>query len=291
MTVQTLEGNRGIIRDAFDQGREVKIIAPGRAVVVTDCLAPTRIPLEGVHGGELGTEYPDVRHGKNLLIVAIDARCKKCAPCLRARSNSWAYRTRVEIMEAQRTWFVTLTLSPDWQEHYGLLAISQCGRDGRDFEHLSEAEEFGYRNRVISKQVTLFIDRLRKRSKTKMRYIAVTEAHKTGLPHYHLLVMEQMGQPAILYRHFGFSKKDRDQHGSSCCWGLGHSTASLVTDSIRVPWYVCKYLSKNNLARVRASALFGRRPIQKTVSNQSDNVKKNNIDHKLSKLTVLEGMV
>jgi hypothetical protein len=129
--------------------------------------------------------------------------------------------------------------------HFLSLARATAARKGYDFEDQTNEKQFIARNAEISKEITRYIKRVRKNSAASLRYLVVTEAHKSGDPHYHALIHEvhpdEPVRKAIL--------KD--------CWKLGFSHHKLVKDPIHAS-YVCKYLSKTMSARVRASQHYGR---------------------------------
>lgn len=93
-------------------------------------------------------------------------------------------------------------------------------------------------------EITKYLKRVRKKSGAPLRYILVAEAHKSGLPHYHMLIHEC--DPSRQVRH-----KDL-----TAAWSWGFTRFKLVETS-NTAWYVCKYLSKAQLARVRASVRYG----------------------------------
>lgn len=143
-----------------------------------------------------------------------------------------------EIMASQRTWFGTLTLSPE--EHY----LSEC-RSPYDFSVLSEHEKLMALHEANGDLLTRYVKRLRKAAVGKLRLAIVMEPHKSGLPHYHALVHEQHGAKitkAILV--------DQWPHGLIRKW-------KLVDDPRKGAWYVAKYLTKTVGARVRASKGYG----------------------------------
>jgi hypothetical protein len=116
---------------------------------------------------------------------------------------------------------------------------------GIDFERLPPAEQFSLRHTEISRELTKYLKRVRKESGAKFRFLLVAEAHKSGLPHYHLLLHEhdqfRPVRKSVLeaqWKAYGFSK-----------WRL-------IEDE-RAARYVCKYLSKDAIARVRASIRYG----------------------------------
>lgn len=174
-------------------------------------------------------------------------RCRKCGPCLRMRSARWRYRAKAEIAASARSWFVTLTLSP--QEHFKMLlrASDRLAGRGVKWDTLSSEEQFAARHAEVSVELTKWLKRVRKQSGSPLRYCLVAEAHKSGLPHYHALIHEVDVNRPVRARHL------RGQ------WRLGFSQASLVAegDEAKSASYVAKYLSKSAISRVRASLGYG----------------------------------
>lgn len=154
----------------------------------------------------------------------------------------WAARAKEEIRIANRTWFATLTISP--QHHYEMRARGLLRMESRsvDTATLSEEEVFLAEHNAISRELTLFLKRVRKVSRAKLRYLLVVERHKTGLPHYHLLIHEHGVR--VTYRQLAAE------------WKLGFTQFKLIEDE-RAAHYVAKYLGKSNDARVRASIRYG----------------------------------
>jgi hypothetical protein len=191
-----------------------------------------------------------------------------------------------ETATAARTWFVTLTLNPDEHSRAHYAACLRLARQARDFETLDAAEQFRERHNSISPWLTLWMKRVRKEAATDHRqaarkaegcpatrgarcachpladfaapfkYCLVAEAHKTGLPHYHLLISENDESRPLRSRHL------KNQ------WRHGFSNVKLVAqeDRKRTVSYVCKYLTKSALARVRASVGYGQTPSGETQS-------------------------
>lgn len=184
--------------------------------------------------------------GDTPLWLDLETRCRKCANCLRMRSMMWTYRAKSEIADAARTWFGTLTLSPE-SHYYALLrAEAKCNAKGSKFAELSDDQQFDARHRAISPWLTLYLKRVRKESESPLRYLLVAERHKSGLPHYHALIHEVSKTQPV--RHAVLSKQ----------WPHGFSKFKLVTDDdVKTAHYVCKYLSKEQSARVRASLRYG----------------------------------
>lgn len=224
------------------------------------CMEPREVVL---HGRKLGDARDDLERAaypidprrqryqpvQASMSIEVKVRCRTCPKCARARAFLWRTRAEVEILCAQRTWFGTLTLRPE--EHSRI--YHECcvryanGLHNVDFDSVSRAEQFHQRHAVIGKEITKYLKRVRKETGAKLRYIAVVESHKSGLPHYHLLVHEVVGK--VLYANLS------DQ------WKLGFSKWNLVKqdDELRSCGYVTKYLVKN-AARVRASLYYGNPP-------------------------------
>lgn len=178
----------------------------------------------------------------------LEVRCRRCAPCLKARSVNWALRAKCELQAASRSWFGTMTLRPG--EHYLMQcrAMAYAEARGTRWAELSLDEQFQARHRVISGEITKWLKRIRKESESRLRYCLVAEPHKSGLPHYHILIHE---------RWLGGQVTERVLRRQ---WNLGFSKFHLVEGS-STAWYVCKYLSKTASARVRASLQYGQSTI------------------------------
>lgn len=182
--------------------------------------------------------------------VEMWVRCRKCAACLAQRRKLWAARALKETAVAPRTWFGTFTLNPDAHFLMECRAGVRLHEGGTDWGSLNAPEQFLERHREIAKELSLYLKRVRKYSEAKLRYLLVAEAHKSGLPHYHMLIHERLTpvRKQLL----------KDQ------WKLGFTDFKLVDDP-RQAAYVCKYLGKSALARIRASQDYG---LAKTLSSQ-----------------------
>lgn len=161
--------------------------------------------------------------------------CRCCEHCLYKRARLWTNRALTQLSLSQRTWFVTLTVEP--AVHYAISCVP-------GFDRLDERHQFWCRHRELSKEITKFFKRIRKNSGAKLKYILVCERHASGLPHYHCLLHELRGSQPLTKRVL--------QKG----WRYGYSAAKLVDDE-GTARYICKYLAKDNLARVRASIAYG----------------------------------
>lgn len=226
------------------------------------CTAPYTHELTG-----RGDPVLPSQAGKTLF-VDMAVRCRRCGWCLRQRANDWAARARREMSRPGRSWFITLTLSP--QSHYALASR------GRDFSLLG-------RHRQISQEITKYFKRIRKTG-AKFRYVIVMEPHKgernggnigsnRGLPHYHLLVHEHVLHPLQMEKtpfiHPKSGRVTQQWRGVfHAKWPWGFVDAQLTTEMTTkrkeavtdVAWYVCKYLAKDAAARVRASLHYGAEP-------------------------------
>lgn len=156
----------------------------------------------------------------------------------------WTARAVAEVQAAARTWFGTLTFRPDAQVRFMNLARERLRHQGLDYDALAFGDQFAELVRHAGAEVTMYLKRVRKEAGTSFRYLCVAEHHKSGLPHFHLLVHEQQSgdlKHAILSKQWqrcGFEK-----------WRLASTHAEAA--------YLCKYLSKTSVARVRASERYG----------------------------------
>ena len=187
--------------------------------------------------------------------IELHVRCRICEPCLRAKSAFWKLRAMAEIMAAQRTWFVTLT----WRPEDRLRAIYAGDRalQAAGVREPSPQDLFRARLKVLGPEVTRWLQRIRKGKRQEgwppaaFRYLLVWEEHADGFPHAHLLIHEQQGQ-TLLKRRIASE------------WRAGFEKVRLVEqvspEAIhRDAAYVCKYISKSMLSRVRSSLHYGRK--------------------------------
>lgn len=187
--------------------------------------------------------------------IEIHVRCRRCEPCLKAKSAFWKLRAMHETGQSTRTWFVTLT----WSDAALLRALYAVDASGLDKSQL-----FAARLKYLAPQVTKWLQRIRKGLRTcgetqvSFRYLLVWEEHdsedtaenRRGMPHAHLLIHEQ-GQT--------ISKRRVERE-----WKEGFAKARLVegvnpAEIHKAAAYVCKYIAKSMLSRVRASAGYGLR--------------------------------
>jgi hypothetical protein len=154
-----------------------------------------------------------------------------------------------------------LTVTPEGLERFKALAITQYGggsyindkgqRVIDTFETLPLGERYRRIEAQIAPELVKMWKRLRKGG-AQFRFMLVAESshtHQGGLPHYHCLVHE-VGLPL---RHATLKRE----------WTHGFTKWKLVdqdTNVKAIAWYVCKYLTKDAVARVRASVSYGREP-------------------------------
>lgn len=183
--------------------------------------------------------------GKVPLTVIIHAPCRKCENCLKRRSYHWYMRAKSELALSSRTWFATLTIAPEKLFEAKAQAIVSARAQAVSFEALPESERFTYLLNPLGAELTRFLKRVRANSGARFRYLLVAEKHKSGNPHFHMLVHE-----------WGAPIRERQL---SAAWQYGFSQFRLAdTENPRAALYLCKYLSKSAEARVRASARYGR---------------------------------
>lgn len=185
------------------------------------------------------------KFGKHTLYLDMDVKCRKCDECLAARRKMWLARSMQEFRRAPRTWFATLTFRPEVQLETLYKARQKAIRRGyRDFEELAPAAQFALLASVSGEHVTAFWHSVRKEDAAQIRYLAVCERHKTGLPHWHALIHEtRLDQPV--------RKSTLDKR-----WIKGFAKFKLI--DAKGVLYPLKYIGKDLSTRIRASIAYGR---------------------------------
>lgn len=212
-----------------------------------DCEAPERVELWGRPSPPIGKSHVIVAPGSQKSAgLTLGVRCRKCGKCLKYRQRVWTNRAVTEWRDSVRSWFGTLTWSLD--EHVVRLARARHRMAQRsiDWDALPPIVRFQRLCDQYGTDVTRWLKRVRKRSGAKLRCLVVAEAHKSGYPHYHVLVHET--QPNL-------EVGERTLRGA---WSEfhGHAKFNLVRDA-RAAAYATKYLNKSAMARVRASRRYG----------------------------------
>lgn len=169
-------------------------------------------------------------------------RCRRCEACLRQRGRVWRARAIVETHAARRTWFGTLTLAPDWATQARYAADRRL--QDRISDRGDQTNQFQAMVDFVNPEITKWLKRVRKNTGAAIRYMLVAEAHKSGNPHWHCLIHEYAG-----------SAPKRALHTA---WRYGFSHFKLVDENdTKAVSYVCKYLAKSAITRIRASREYG----------------------------------
>lgn len=238
------------------------------------CERPVIIELVGHPDWHELRKDPDAHR----LYADAAVRCRRCAWCLRQRASLWAQRAKLELQRAPRTWFVTLTLSPE--NHHRLFTKALLAGRSADTAEL----EFQARAWAIGLEITKYIKRLRKSGGSnpgpvRFRYAMVAEKHSgkrkkrvlaqsvEGFPHYHFFLHETFCQPMRMrkvLREDGSILHDKNGRpywtgAIAEQWPFGHVVCKEVDVSTpgAAGWYLSKYLSKDASCRVRASRGYG----------------------------------
>lgn len=188
-----------------------------------------------------------VKRGCNLWLDIL-SRCRECDNCLRHRATMWAARAESEwLLTPGRTWKGTITIAPQFVLKYELAGMSSIDSRLREGEELSSVR-FAVVYEQASKDITLALKRWRKRLKKPFKYLLVAEAHKSGLPHFHMLLHERNANQQIRHAEL------------KALWRQGFTDWELCKD-VAGATYLCKYLSKSLLGRVRPSQQYGKVPL------------------------------
>lgn len=196
--------------------------------------------IQWVPGREPWTEAPQVQ------TAWIRVSCRKCEECLKHKRRLWTARAIAETRNALRTWFGTLTVSPERRFQATLLAERKAlRRRCESLDALTATERTKLIAAELNPEVTRWLKRVRKQSGAALRYLLVVEAHADGFPHFHLVLHEtSLAQ---------VSKRTLEGQ-----WTYGFSSWRLVpVGEMRQVTYVCKYLTKSAQTRVRASRQYG----------------------------------
>lgn len=264
---------------------------PRRLVILErrhNCLAPYPLELFGRYSST---------HGKRVkpMLVRGEGRCRKCEPCKAYRAWSWQQRAIAEYKIWPRSYFGTFTLSPESHAAFDARAIRKLHAKGVNFALLTEAERFTARVAEFGLELTKWLKivrngphrRLRRGEhgpvfRAEIRYLCVAEMHDSvhtsdemrGRPHFHILVHEMrrssivLGDPEAFTGDFEkrFYKNKAGRWIELTClkdsafirqkWSWGFTNFQLARNA-HTASYLCKYLSKASLGRVRASEDYG----------------------------------
>jgi hypothetical protein len=204
------------------------------------CLDPQFVTLYGRDYADRNPIRP-----RQARLLEMHTKCRKCATCLRERQTMWKFRGVEEYGMASRTWFGTLTWAP---EHRFVLEANsrvRLAKAGTDFDGLTASEQLIELAKSAGRELTLMVKRIRKNTRAPLRYLMVTELHKDGFPHHHMLLHEI--DPASPIKWADLSSE----------WRFGFEKWKLAT--AEDVGYVTKYLVKTRgIVRVRASLAYGR---------------------------------
>jgi len=186
--------------------------------------------------------------------VELTVPCRKCPECLRVRAAKWRSAAMIEVGRHPATLFGTITQRPD--DHYQdlLRVVKRCQEDRVSFADLTPEQVFSERLRLISPKITNYQKRVRKQvHPMRLRFFWVAEAHQSGLPHLHCLV--HLWPPTLAtgwdaYPTYAALK-------GHWPWGDVLDFSGVARDDPKQVFYICKYLAKQSLARVRTSLRYG----------------------------------
>lgn len=190
-------------------------------------------------------------------------RCRKCSRCVKANQNQWVKRAEPEFAIAARTWFVTITFTPDMHLRF----MAEAGAKSHFDLAFSEVQKMFKRMRASGKE---------------FRYLLTTEAHQSGWPHFHMLLHEKRGSEPIGNRELSGNDGEDitprwwvDKLGNPMGFihcrlvRIGEQAfkkkkplfrkdgTPVILTAAQAAWYVCKYMGKSDDARVRASIRYG----------------------------------
>lgn len=189
--------------------------------------------------------------------IHVNVRCRRCENCALVKSLQWRERAMIETDLSVRTWFTTLTFSPKHMFDIVMKADQWLRERKKELELVDDREEFSAMCREAGRYCTLYLKRLRSIQKKQrgLRYMLVFERHSGngdhhGCPHMHMLIHEPI---------MGATCTERMLRNT---WNYGFSRHKLVDpgDNGKTVRYVCKYLTKDLGARVRASQKYGTGP-------------------------------
>lgn len=233
-------------------------------------------------------------HGKAVapMWVYLAMQCRQCFSCKRRRSLFWQAKAFTEYSMCANTLFGTITMSPAEQCRLDDLITLRLAKGRVDFNQLSQREIFAERVKEFGAEVTKWLKRVRKLRKLPhgaLRYLLVAEVHDSestseemrGRPHYHILMHEHEagqlvdGNPLDVLRtrersgdyvhrwvmNNRLNKWEErvflaDDAPIRAAWSLGFTNFQWA-HSAQAATYVCAYLSKSLMLRVRPSLHYG----------------------------------
>lgn len=232
---------------------------------------------------KLWTGRVSIRAKKKPIFVDEYLPCRECEACKMSRSRMWAGRAVDEFARAAVTWMGTFTMSP---EQHAMLDLRVAERTGN--RPLTSSELLRERTGVFGSEVTSWLKRVREASYKRtglngtMRYLLVAEVHDSDKtdewmrkrPHFHMLLHEASVGAIISVDEY-YEKQDVVRGESVVniyaadtamvreTWQLGFTKFVMCRDS-KSAYYLCKYMSKAMMWRVRPSIRYGRETTKTT---------------------------
>ena len=193
-------------------------------------------------------EYQDRASPPGFLCVELWTRCRRCLPCRKAKAMLWRERAREELAASARSWIGCLTFSPEAYAIGIATAHAKLAKSGVDLATLGDAEQQNEVIAALNPQITRWLKRVRKVTGAPLRYLLVWERGETeGRLHAHILLHEQDRASPVRKLLLEAQWK-----------GVGHSHWRLVHSERGAAGYLTEYISKEMLARVRASFRYGK---------------------------------
>lgn len=255
-----------------------------------ECAAPVVAHFRGV---ALPLPRSRMPIGVREYLVTCLRRCRQCEWCKMMRSSHWAHRAATEFGRSPATWLGTITLSPF---HHAVIDARVAKRAHKSpgcpwLTEWSAKDRFRARAQLMGVEISKWLKRIRKAERQRrkdaaapylwtedarycvvpceFKYLLVAEEHKSertstdmvGRPHYHILIHELYRGALIRPDEYYITQKGVVRVADSAMiknqWQFGFSQFELCRDS-RSASYLCKYLSKDMLWRVRASQNYGK---------------------------------
>lgn len=192
----------------------------------------------------------------------MEVACRGCPECLSRRAQVWKRRALAEWVSSPRTWLVTMTFHPHRHMEFLCAGMAEAGRQGVRWSDLSPDEQYRRLAREAGKDVQKYLKRVRKQTGTRFRYMVVSEPHKSGKPHFHMLLHEISAWGSVGERDLRLN------------WRGGFIRAKLVRDPAGAG-YAAKYLAKEKGARVRASLRYGQPPEAQVMATATSGSRQN----------------
>lgn len=191
------------------------------------------------------------------------------------RSYHWSHRAVTEYHRSSRTWLGTITLSPMMHQLIDARVAKEAHVTGASWmTEWSPEELFRRRCKVFGQELTRWLKRIRinatreRGTPPRFKFLLVAEKHQSertsttlvGRPHYHILIHEALPFELIAPNEYYTTRKGvvrvHDNAAIRNEWQLGYTQFELCRDE-RSASYLCKYLAKDMLWRVRASMKYG----------------------------------